>query len=242
MLGRVVDAEQQWESMLQLGRDLQHRPSYAAALAFFLHGAGYRYSYIGQMERLAGIADELIALSKEEDFFLWYANASTYRGLISLAMGDERAGTQVEESLELFARTGTRLTLVMLNVLWAEALYRLGDNGEALQRLDVAEAEMNARQEGLLAPDIWRVRGRVLARQGERSASEAAYRQAMERAAAQHALSLELRAGLDLYELQADDGRAEEGRVLLASLLARFTQGLDRPEPARAAAIVQASS
>jgi hypothetical protein len=36
-----------------------------------------------------------------------------------------------------------------------------------------------------------------------------AYRQAIQRARAQHALSLELRAGLDLYELCAQDGRAD---------------------------------
>jgi class 3 adenylate cyclase/tetratricopeptide (TPR) repeat protein len=242
MLGRVVEAEEEWERMLQLARDLQHRPSYAAALAFFLHGAGYRYSYTGQLGRLAGIADELTAIAKEEDFFLWYANASTYQGLISLAPGDARARAQVEEALELFAQTETRLTLVMMNILWAEALYRLGDNPEAFKRLDLAEDDMKGREEGFLAPDLWRVRGRLLARLGEQPAAEAAYRQAIDRAAAQHALSLELRAALDLYELQAEDGRAEEGRARLAGLLERFTQGLDRPEPARAAAIVHASS
>jgi hypothetical protein len=128
-----------------------------------------------------------------------------------------------------------------MNVLCAEALYRLGDDDEAFRRLEIAEAE-TGRGEGLLAPDIWRVRGRLLARRGERSAAEAAYLQAIERAQGQHALSLELRAALDLYELRAGDGRAKEGRTLLASVLARFTQGFDRPELARASAIVRGSS
>jgi hypothetical protein len=128
----------------------------------------------------------------------------------------------------------------MMNVLCAEAFYRLGDDDEAFRRLEVAEAE-TARQEGLLAPDIWRVRGRLLTRRGERSAAEAAYCQAIERARAQRSLSLELRAALDLYELRAEDGRAEEGRALLAGVLARFTQGFDRPEIAGASAIVRGS-
>ncbi len=242
MLGRVVEAEDQWESMLQLGRALEHRPSLATSLGPTLHGGGLRYFYAGQMDHLADVADELIALAKEEDFFLWYAVAITYRGLIDLALGDERAGAQVQEGLELFTQTGARLTLVMMNVLWGEALYRLGDDDEAFRRLDVAEAEMNARREGLLAPDIWRVRGKLLARQGERSAAEASYCQAIERARTQQALSLELRAALDLYELRAEEGRADEGRALLAGVLERFTQGLDRPEPARAAAIVGGST
>jgi hypothetical protein len=143
------------------------------------------------------------------------------------------------EGLELWEQTGSRLTLVMMNVLCAEALYRLQDDDEAFRRLDVAEAE-TARQEGLLAPDIWRVRGRLLTRQGERSKAEAAYCQAIERAQKQHALSLELRAALDLYELRAQDGPAHESRAALTALLKRFTQGLDRPELVRASAIVRA--
>ncbi|MGB7798555.1 MAG: adenylate/guanylate cyclase domain-containing protein [Pseudonocardiaceae bacterium] len=240
MLGYVEEADENYDRMLQIARELGHPFSLACALTFTLHGA-FRYSYIGEMGRLAGIAEELMALVKEVDFFFWYVVTYTYQGLIAEALGEEeRARTQMLEGLELFAQTGSRLTLVMMNVLCAEAFYRLGDDDEAFRRLEVAEAE-TARGEGLLAPDIWRVRGRLLTRQGERSAAEAAYYQAIERARAQRALSLELRAALDLYELHADDGRSEDGRALLASVLARFTQGFDRPELARASAIVRAS-
>ncbi len=238
MLGRVVEAEEDYDRMLQIARGLGHPFSLACALAFTLHGA-FRYVYAGQMDRLADVADELLALSREEGFW-WYALAYTYQGLIAEAQGEEqRARIQMLEGLELFAQTGSRLSLVMLNVMCSEALYRLGHDDEACRRLEVAEAQTNARREGLLGPDLWRVRGRLLARQGERSAAEAAYCQAIERARAQHALSLELRAGLDLYELRAQDGRAEEGRVLLAGVLARFTQGFDRPELSRARTIVR---
>jgi len=240
MLGRVVEAEDEWDQMLQLARALEHPPSLAAALAFTLHGGGFRYSYIGEMNRLVKVADELLLRSREEDLFLWHAVAATYRGVIAEAMGDgERARKQMLEGLDLFANTGSRLTLVMMNILCAEALYRLRDDDEAFRRLEVAEAEMHARQEALLGPDIWRVRGRLLDRQGDRAAAETAYCQAIERAQAQHALSLQLRAALDLYELRVDDHRVDEGRDLLAGVLARFTQGFDRPEPARAAAILQ---
>jgi tetratricopeptide (TPR) repeat protein len=237
MLGQVEEAREECERLLQLGRDLRHPPSLAAALAFYMYGVAFRYSYLGQMQRLVKIADELLTLSREEGFFLWYAQAYTYRGVIGQALGEHRARHQMLEGLELWEQTGSRLTLVMMNVLCAEALHRLGDNEEAFQRLEVAQAE-TVRKEGLLAPDIWRVRGRLLARQ--RSAAEAAYHQAIKWAQAQHALSLELRAGLDLYQLCTQDGRAEQGRALLAGILPRFTQGFDRPEFTCAHAIVQA--
>jgi len=243
MLGRVVEAEDAWAAMLQLGRELQHPPSLAAALAFVLHGGSFRYSYIGQLGRLAPLADELLALSREEDFFYMYAGAYFFQGLIAESIGDaERARRQMKEGFVLWRQAGSRLTLVLMNVLCAEALYRMGDDEEAFQRLEAAEVEMKERHEGLLAPDIWRVRGRLLARRGDLSAAEAAYCQAMKRARAQRALSLELRATLDLHDLYAETGRSEEGRAQLDRLLRCFTQGLDRPELARAQAIVGGSS
>jgi tetratricopeptide (TPR) repeat protein len=241
MLGRVDDATEECDRLLQLGRDLRHPPSLAAALAFHMYGVAFRYSYVGEMERLVEIADELLALSREEDFFLWYAQAYTYRGVAGQALGEAGAPQQMLEGLEMWEQAGARLTLVMMNVLCAEAFYRLGDDDEAFRRLDVAQSEMTARREGLLHPDIWRIRGRLLARQGQPAAAETAYRLALQRARAQGAASLELRAALDLYELQAARGDGNDGRRLLARLLEGLTQGLDRPEPALAAAIVQGS-
>ena len=242
MTGRVEDAEEDYDRILQLGRELGHPFSLACALAFNLHGA-FRYSYAGQMGRLAGIADELLALSGDEAFFFGYAQAYISQGLVAEALGEEqRARTQMLEGLELYAQTNARLALVMINVHCAEAFYRLGDDDEAFRRLEVARAEMKTRAEGLLAPEIWRVRGRLLERRGERSAAEAAYCQAIERAQAQRALSLELRAALDLYELRAREGRGEESRTLLVGVLPRFTQGFDRPELARARDIVGPSA
>lgn len=237
MRGRVVEAEEEWERMLGLGRQLGHPPSFASALAFSLYTDAFRYSYVGQMERLAGKTEQLRALAREEDFFLWYAQAHTFGGIVAEAQGEKHAREQMLEGLELWEQTGARLTLVMMNVFCAEAFYRLEDDDEAFRRLDAAEAE-TARGEGPMAPDIWRLRGQLLARQGETAAAEASYRRALGRARGQDALSLELRAALDLHELLAEDGRIEESRARLAALLERYTQGLDRPEPARAAAIV----
>lgn len=239
MLGRVVDAEAEWEAMLQLGRRLDHRPSLACALAFTLHGGGFRYSYIDQMGTLAGIADELLLLSKEEDFFPWYAQACVYRGIGAQSLGEANSRRLMLEGLKLWEETGARLTLVMLNVLCAEAFYRLGDDDEAFRRLEIAEAEMRARRETILEPDIWRVRGRLWARQGDRRAAAGAYREAMDRARGQQALSLELRAAIDLYELEAGNGRGEDARCRLAGVLQRFSQGLDRPEPVLAGALLR---
>jgi class 3 adenylate cyclase/tetratricopeptide (TPR) repeat protein len=238
MLGRPVEAEEEWDRMLGLGRALQHPPSLAAALAFALHGGGIRYSYVGAMAELQAVAEELMSLSKEEDFFLWYAVGYTYRGIVAQSLGyRDEALVQMEEGLELFEQTGSRLTLVMMNVLCAEAMYRLGEGDRALEKLHVAETEMRHRDEGLLAPDIWRIRGSILVSSGDDAAGEAAYREAIHRARHQGALALQLRTALDLHDLRERQGRSDQARELLAGILGGFSQGLDRPEPARAVGI-----
>jgi class 3 adenylate cyclase/tetratricopeptide (TPR) repeat protein len=239
MLGRVAQADAAVERMLQLARDLDHRPSLAAALAFALHGGGIRYWYPRQMHRLLDVAEELRRLSQDEGFHLWYTVAETYRGVIGLGLGEKGARERMIAGRELFLQTRTRITLVMMDVMIAEALHDLGDDGEAERLLAEAEAEAEAREEGLDAPEVWRVRGRVLAHRGDVSAAETAYRRSLESACGQKAHSLELRAALDLHDLLAAHGRAEEGRDHLASVFDLVPWALDRPEPARAQAILR---
>lgn len=239
MLGQVDEALAEGERMIDLARKLGHVPSLAAALAFYLHLGGYRYSYLDQMYRLAGTADELVTLCKEEGFFLWQSVGQTYRGAITASEGEPAlARTQMQEGWELFLQTGARLTEVLMNVIRAEAMYRLGDDEEGLRVLDEAADAMNNRSEALFAPEIERVRGRILAKNGELMVAETAYRAALALAGSQGALSLELRAALDLHELLRNDDEGHEAMLLLADVLARFTEGLDQPEVMRAARLV----
>jgi predicted ATPase/class 3 adenylate cyclase len=242
MLGRLTEADEEAERMLQLARDLDHRSSLAGGLAFALHGGGARYSFTREMVRLGEIADELSRLSQDEGFFMWYAVAEVYRGLIGATLGQEDARNRMMEGLELFVQTRTRVTLVMMNVLVAETLHHAGRDEDALSLLDQAEQEMSQREERLYGPEIWRVRGRLFASQGDFTRAEASYRRALEFAASQKARSLELRATLDLYELLATAGRADEGRARVAATLESVQWPLDRPEVARAHAIVTGSS
>ena len=243
MTGSVEEAEVQWDDMVDLGRRLGHPPSLAAMLAFQLHGGGFRHSYAGEMMRLLEPAEELMALCKEEDYFLWYAVGYTYRGMVAEALREqENALEMMQEGIELFEQTQSRLTLVFMNVLCAQAAHRLGENDAALAMLDAAETELRQRDEGLFAPEIWRTRGRVQVSQGDEARGEAGYREALRRARAQGARSLELRAALDLHDLYSAQGRPQATVSVLASVLEGFAQGLDRPEPARAAAIVRAGS
>ena len=240
MLGRVAEADDEAERMLQLARELGHPHSFASALAFTLHGGGVRHAYSGELVRLRGIAEELRELSQVEGFPLWWPVAEMYLGLISHELGEPGARKRITEGFELFVQTKTRVTSVMMKVLVAERLCAEDDDlDEAAQFLDSAEDEVVERAEAFYAPEISRVRGRLLARQDEPALAESLYRRALRAAGAQHAHSLALRAALDLHELLAAHGREAEGRAHLAEVFhddVGWTGA--QPEQARARAIL----
>jgi len=239
MLGRTAEADIEAEQMLQLARDLDHPHSLASALAFTLHGGGVRHAYSGELARLHVVAEELRALSYAEGFSLWFPVAEMYLGLISHELGEPDARARITEALELFIQTKTRVTSVMMKVLIAERLcadVEHDDADEVARLLDDAQSEVVERSEGFYAPEIWRVRGRLFAQNGDAAAAESACRRALQAAADQHAHSLRLRAALDLFDLLAAHGREEEGRASLATVFdddAVSWTG-DRPELTRA--------
>lgn len=203
MLGRLAEAEEELAQMLALGRKLEHPPSLAAALGFALYAEACECSHTGVTERMAQLAGELAGLAADDDFFLWHALATTCGAIVALDRGQAPDVGSLLAGLELWERAGARLTLVMINVFCAEALLRAGHADEAHRRLDAAEAEA-ARGEGPMAPEIDRIRGRLLARAGDAAGAETRYRAAIDRARGQHAPLLEQRAADDLSRLLAE--------------------------------------
>jgi predicted ATPase len=95
----------------------------------------------------------------------------------------------------------------------------------------VAEAEQfaEATQVKWLQAETLRLRGDLLCITGDRTAAEAAYRNAIELARTQGAKLFELRATAGLARLRRDQGRHAEARDLLAPVYGWFTEGFGTP-------------
>jgi class 3 adenylate cyclase/predicted ATPase len=241
MLGRFAEAEREGQRMIQLGRELGHMPSLAAALAFQLHvGLGNGW-HAREVEEQIRVADELRALSKDEGLYLWYAVAVIYRGAAAAVEGDAaQAGALMDDGLAAFVETGARLTLVPMYVMCAEARILLGEDEEAGRLLADAQVEADTRNERMWEPEIDRVRAALLVRGADAAAAEESLRQALEKSRAQKASSLELRAALDLHELLSGGERSEEGRALVEVAIHTFANETHQPEVARARLLVSA--
>jgi len=243
MLGQFAEAEREEQRMIQLGRELDHMPSLAAALAFQLH-VGLGNGWHGRdVEDQIRVADELRALSKDEGLFLWHAVALTYRGAAAAVEGEAvEARALMDDGLAEFVETGARLTLVPMYVMCAEARSLLGEDEQAGRLLAAAQVEADTRNERMWEPEIDRVRAALLVRRGDGDAAEGSLRLALNKARAQRASSLELRAALDLHELLAEGERSEEGRALVEDAVHTFENETRQPEVARARSLVAAES
>jgi predicted ATPase len=94
---------------------------------------------------------------------------------------------------------------------------------QAIERAERTEARW-------LFPESLRIRGELLLLQaatGAAAVAEDHFRQALDWARRQGALSLELRAATSLARLRRDQGRSAEAIALLQPVYDRFTEGFD---------------
>jgi predicted ATPase len=227
--------------MLQFGRELNHPPSLAAALAFDLYigltGGWHRL----EVKRRIDVADELLALAKKEGFALWYAQAMVFRGAAAAVEGAAaQAKSQMREGVMECVRSGARVTLVGMHVMCAQAYQVLGDADNAWKALGDAQTEADTRGERLWESEIDRVRAALLLRRGDEASAEDSLHGAIAKARAQEAVSLELRALFDLSDILVASGRGDEARNLVKKA-ARPVDVLSR-HPALARVHVPASA
>jgi predicted ATPase len=109
----------------------------------------------------------------------------------------------------------------------AAAYLEAGAYSDALLALDEALEVVAVTQERYFAPDLERLRGVLLTRQGELDEADACFQKALRTAASMGSKSLELRAAMGLAQLWGTRGRRTEAHDLLAPVYGWFTEGFD---------------
>ena len=153
------------------------------------------------------------------------------------AYGAIKNSAQLREGQTAYVATGLRLGLGTFRRLLAEGQAQLGALADALGTVEDA---LGAAPEEVGKPDLHRLRGDLLARQGaEASAVEASYREAMDLARRQGAKAVELRATTSFGRWLQAQGRAAEARDLLAPIYGWFTEGFDTRDLREAKALLE---
>jgi predicted ATPase/DNA-binding winged helix-turn-helix (wHTH) protein len=160
----------------------------------------------------------------------WAARGRSYQGALVIKRGD--VGTGLPLLRTGFDELGEARSAVFgfIELLMPEALGRAGQIAEGLAAIEEAINHSENTEERWMIAEMLRIKGELLLLQGESTAAAAAedhFRQALDWAARQGALSWELRASMSLAELLRDQGRSADAKTLLQPVYDRFTEGFD---------------
>ena len=238
---------QQAMAMAERFVDQAKARDHASSLCHALAVVGCRIAlWIGNLELAEQYIEVLDETSNRHGLALWHALGRAHRGVLLIKRGDLQAGLrQLRVALEecLVEPTGYHRTLFFVPKL-AEALGHAGQTSEGLATLEEAMDRADRTAEGWIVAELLRMKGELLLIEGmpdATSAAEACFRQALQLAEAQGALSWQLRAATSFARMLHGCGRSSDAMAILQPVYGRFTEGFETAD-VRAARTLLASA
>jgi hypothetical protein len=205
-------------------RAAAHPPTLCLALG----EAEYAHAlYTGDLETMERAGAELVDVATRYASAAWQAAGRCMRGLLLVKRGDAGAYArmvrpafdELGESRYFFHYTGFLAAL-------ADGLGRAGVVTEGRALIEAAFARCTVTREGWSMPELLRVKGELLLRDGATDDAEDHFRRSLEDARARGVPGWELRAATSLARLWHGQRRTRPARALLLPVYRRFTEGL----------------
>jgi predicted ATPase len=149
-------------------------------------------------------------------------------GIPLIRKGQVPAGMALlKRGLAVWEAAGGRVRSPYLKSVLAEGMAQLADVEGALNLIDeaIAQVERPGWEERFHYAEILRIKGWLLARNGDLEAAESAYTASLDWARQQQAKSWELRTATSCARLMRDQGCTHEAHDLLAPVYGWFTEG-----------------
>jgi len=248
-LGYPDQAYRKVREALSLARELSHPFTLAYALFFAAAVHGYR----GDHALVQEPNDEMLALSLEHGFPVFFGAGMFVRSLMLIAQGKleiaEGIG-QIRQGMAAHRATGAVSGHPMLLAVLAELEMGAGRVKEGMASLAEAQAAVDRTGERRYDVMLSLLEGKLLLGQGSRSKkagdqmekaveAEGRFRHAVDVARGQNAKSLELQAVMSLCRLWQQQGRRDEARELLSDVFGWFTEGFDTADLKAAKALLE---
>ncbi len=176
--------------------------------------------WVGDLAGAAHYTRMLVDHSREHSLPLWAEFGARFQRVVVIKGGD--ADDLAQPNFSFRSLTGVSEL--------AEALTGAGRIAEAFA---VVEAGIEQSDGGWITPELLRLKGELFLAQGAPAAAETAeglFRQALDAAHPQGALSWELRAATSLARLLRRRGRPADAIACLQPIYGRFTEGFDNAD------------
>jgi len=223
-LGKPDESQRELERASSLMVDLDHAPSHAAFTAFKLCS----YFYYRDTGSIKQAARRLKQLCEEYGFRLYVPVGMIYTGWALAQEGETEEGLKlIEQGVAEYQSTGSLIKFVEVRAMHGEVLWKAGQTESALRALEDGMEQANRRQEHLLEPELYRLRGEIQLAQENEGAAAADFDRAVEIARGEGALSMELRAVMSRCHLLRRQRKINQASQELSKIYSCFTEGFN---------------
>lgn len=220
IFGRPSRALLHAEQALELSDSLDHPFTHS----FVLSLTGWQALFSGDFERAAQLIAADLELCTEQEILVFLAHGKVLEALLQQLRDDADFPTHsLEAAIEFFRATGARCFLTHWEAALGLARAGQGDWDGAHQSLDQALARMKSSSERWAEPELHRLRGEVLKKQGsEPAVYELEYRRAIASAAERGSPGWGLQASLNLAHSLNQRQHGREALDILEAALIPF--------------------
>jgi predicted ATPase len=187
--------------------------------------------FVGDLPAAQRYVTMLQELSGRHAVTRWNAHCRYYQAVLFVKGSGVGTGLpQLRSAVNELSESGFILRYSAFLGDLAEALGRAGDIARGLEVIDDALARCEAADERWCIAELFRAKGEILVLDGTAQAlvaAEKCFRQGLEWARGQDALSWELRCASSLARLWSSSNRGKDAAELLAPVYSRFTEGFE---------------
>ncbi|HEY1432312.1 MAG TPA: winged helix-turn-helix domain-containing protein [Stellaceae bacterium] len=200
--------------------------------------------WVGDLVAAEHYVQMLLDHSTQHALGLWRAFGQGHHGVLVVKRGEVVGGLRLlRVSLDEIGEARSALGLIMFLDVMGDALGRSGQIADGLAAIEEALAWIERTDGTWVIAELLRVKAELLllqAADGAAAAAEDHFRQALNWARRQGALSWELRAATSLARLWGGQGRPAEAMALLWPVYDRFTEGFETADLKAAKALLDA--
>src|SRR6266849_4231499 len=218
-------ADQAWRTVQSAVGDAEALADPATLCYALSHGGCLLALWVGNLAAAERYAEMLLDHSRKHGFAPWNDFASRLKGVVLVRTGDLDGGSPLlRAGLDEITDPNSGLWFLTGLSQMAEAL---GHVGRLADGLATVERGIDRSKRGWLAPELLRIKGELLLLQGTAGTTEAIedFRQALDEARRQEALSWELRAATSLARSLRHQGSTADAFACLRPIYGRFTEG-----------------